>query len=58
MNKTKKSYKNKHEIVIIQKLVKQNQKNIVKITKKGYKNQYKTVAEIFLMKKRTKKNRI
>ena len=44
-----------HETVIIQKLVKQNQKNIMKITKKAYKNKYKTVAEIFLMKKRTKK---
>ena len=27
---------NMHEIVIAQKMIKQNQKNIMKITKKGY----------------------
>ena len=38
------------EIVIIQRMVKQNQKNIMKITKKGFKKKRK----IFQKKKRTK----
>ena len=44
-----------HGIVIIQKMVKHNQNNILKITKKDYKNKYEIIKEIFLKKKKTKK---
>ena len=46
--------KNMHEIVMISKMVKQNQNNIMKITKKLYKNKHEMVTEIFLKKKKTK----
>lgn len=42
-----------HKIVIIKKVVKQNQKNLAKITKKGYNNKHQIATEIFLKKKKT-----
>ena len=45
---SKKSQTNMRNIVTIQKMVKQNQQNIIKIIKKGHKNKCKRVTEIFL----------
>ena len=42
-----------HKIAIIKKVVKQNQKNLAKITKKGSKNKHQIATEIFLKKKKT-----
>ena len=52
---SKKSQTNMHNIVTIQKMVKQNQQNIIKIIKKGHKNKCKRVTEIFLAQEKTKK---
>ena len=43
------------KIVVIQKIVKKNKKNITKITKKSRQNKHEIVTEIFLKKKMTKK---
>ena len=40
----KEKIKNMHEIVIIQRMVKQNQKDIMKITKKFFQKKHKLVA--------------
>lgn len=45
------------KIVIIQKMIKQNQKKIMIVIKEGYKNKQEIVTEIFL-KKLLAKNRI
>ena len=43
-----------HEIVIIQRMVKPNQKDIMKITNKGFQKKHKIDAEILQKKKRNK----
>ena len=43
-----------HKIVAIEKMVKQNQNNVMKITKRGYKNKQETVTETSLKTKRPK----
>lgn len=46
---SKKSQANMHNSVTIQKMVKQNQQNIIKIIKKGHKSKCKRVTEIVLV---------
>ena len=44
-----------HEIVIIQRMVKPNQKDIMKITNKGFQKKHKIDAEILQKKKEIKR---
>ena len=49
----KKGCKNKHDIVIIKKLVRKEQKNIIEIAKKTCKKKHEINIENYLMKKKT-----
>ena len=44
-----------HRIVIIKNILKPNQKNVMKMRKKGYDNKLEIVTETFLKKKKSKK---
>ena len=50
IKKINKSSESKHENVIINKVIKKKQKNIMKITKKVYKNMHEINIENYLMK--------
>lgn len=54
----KQDCKNKHQIVIINKMVKNNQKNIMKTAKKDCKNKRKINIENYLTRKKIYKERM